>query len=280
MISTRNRKAVEFSVASVDIVCDLHGNPCNPDLTLFFNGNQWMVVEELLTAFRRLYPEIQHIFYETLPPGLLAEQIKQGALRMEELMIDTPPDVYTAGREEMEAMLREGFIHSYKPYARNGLAILVPAADPADVRGLKDLGRPGVRVSMPNPSREGVGRLIVRALEKAGGPELVKQVMEEKVASGETYLTSIHHRETINLLRDGLVDAGPVWLSEALYQQKHGKTFDYVTIPAEHDVIGRYFIAHVDKTSRHPDAARKFIDFMTSESGRKIYAGYGFLSGM
>ncbi|VAW37087.1 putative sulfate-binding protein [hydrothermal vent metagenome] len=280
MISTRNSKAVDFSVASVDVVCDLHGNPCNPDLTLFFNGNQWMVVEELLTAFRRLYPEIQHIFYETLPPGLLAEQIKQGALRMEELIINTPPDVYTAGREEMEDMLREGFIQSYKPYARNGLAILVPAADPADVRGLKDLGRPGVRVSMPNPSHEGVGRLIVKALEKAGGPELVKQVMEEKVASGETYLTRIHHRETINLLRDGLVDAGPVWLSEALYQQKHGKTFDYVTIPAEHDVIGRYFIAHVDKTSRHPDAARKFIDFMTSESVRKIYAGYGFLSGM
>jgi len=280
MTSAQNKKAVAFSVASVDIVCDLHGDPCNSDLTLFFNGNQWMVVEELLAAFRRLYPEIQHIFYETLPPGVLADQIKQGALRMEELLITTPPDVYTAGREEMEALLREGFIQDYQPYARNGLAILVPAANPASVRGLQDLGRPGVRVAMPNPAYEGVGRLIVKAMEKAGGPELVKQVMEEKVASGETYLTRIHHRETINLLCDGFADAGPVWLSEALYQQKQGRSLDYVSIPAEHDVVGRYFIAHVDKTSRHPAAAKKFIDFMTSETAQKIYAGYGFLTGV
>lgn len=279
MISPQNRKAVEFSVVSVDVVHDLHGDPCNPDLTLFFNGNQWMVVEELLAAFRQRHPEIRHIFYETLPPGVLAEQIKQGALQMEELLITTPPDVYTAGRQEMEALLREGFIQGYQPYARNGLAILVPAANPAAVRDLHDLGRPGVRVSMPNPAYEGVGRLIVKALEKAGGAELVSRVMEEKVATGETYLTRIHHRETIHLLRDGLADAGPVWLSEALYQQQHGTAFNYVTIPAEHDIIGQYFIAQVDKTSRHPDAARKFVDFMTSASGRKIYAGYGFLSG-
>ena len=118
--------------------------------------------------------------------------------------------------------------------------------------------------------------MIVKALEKAGGTELVSRVMDEKVATGETYLTRIHHRETIHLLRDGLADAGPVWLSEALYQQ-HGTAFNYVTIPAEHDIIGQYFIAQVEKTSCHPDAASKFVDFMTSASGQKIYAGYGFL---
>lgn len=280
MTSTQNKKPVEFSVASVDVVCDLHGDPCNSDLTLFFNGNQWMVVEDLLTAFRRLYPEIQHIFYETLPPGVLADQIKQGSLRMQELIITTPPDVYTAGREEMEALLREGFIQSYEPYARNGLAILVPAANPADVQGLKDLGRPGVRVAMPNPAYEGVGRLVVKALEKAGGSQLVTQVMMDKVASGETYLTRIHHRETINLLGDGSSDAGPVWLSEALYQQKQEKSLEHVAISKEHDVVGPYFISHVDKTSQHPAGAKKFIDFMIGETAQKIYSDYGFLTGM
>jgi len=38
MTSPQNRKAVEFSVASVDVVHDLHSDPCNPDLTLFFNA--------------------------------------------------------------------------------------------------------------------------------------------------------------------------------------------------------------------------------------------------
>ncbi len=276
MTFAEGKKIVNFSVPPVDYVCDLHGDPCNPDFTLFFNGNQWMVVEELLATFRQLYPDIQHIFHETLPPGVLADQIKLGRLRVGKLIISTPPDVYTAGREEMEALLRQGLIQGYKPYARNGLAILVPASNPSDVRGLKDLGRPGVRVAMPNPAYEGVGRLIVKALEKAGGPELVKRIMEEKVSSGETYLTRIHHRETINLLTERRSDAGPVWLSEALYQKKEGGLLDYVSIPEEHDVVGQYFIAHVYKTSRHPAAARNFIEFITGETAQKIYASYGF----
>lgn len=277
MTFTDDKKAVEFSVPSVDFVCDLHGDPCNPDLSLFFNGNQWMVVEELLAEFRQLHPDIQHIFYETLPPGVLAGQMKQGALRVGKLIIRTPPDIYTAGREEMEDLLREGFIEGYEPYARNGLAILVSTANPAGISGLKDLGQPGVRVSMPNPVYEGVGRLIVEAFKKVGGSELVKRVMEDKVRSGETYLTRIHHRETINLLAEGRADAGPVWLSEALYQKKKGGLFDCVYIPEEHDVVGRYFIAHVNKTSRHPAAAKKFIEFMTGKIAREIYARYGFL---
>ena len=216
MFSDQHAKAVEFSVPAVDFICDLHGNPCQPDLSLFFNGNQWMVIEEILTEFRKSYPEVEHIFYETLPPGVLSDQIKQGALRIGELLINTQPDIYTSGKEEMENLVQEGFIQNYEPYAENGLAILVPPANPAEISGWKDLGRPGVRVAMPNPAYEGVGRLIVKALEKAGGKELVRQVMEEKVAKGETYLTRIHHRETINLLIENKFDTGPVWITEAL----------------------------------------------------------------
>jgi len=47
----QNGKAVEFSGASIDIVCYLYGDLCSPDSTLlFFNENQWMVVKGLLTA--------------------------------------------------------------------------------------------------------------------------------------------------------------------------------------------------------------------------------------
>ncbi|BCO08035.1 hypothetical protein GF1_04110 [Desulfolithobacter dissulfuricans] len=81
MTITHDKKAVEFSVASVDMVCDLHGDPCDPDLTLFFNGNQWMVVEDLLAAFRRLYPEIRHIFYETLPQAFWPSKSNSGHCR-------------------------------------------------------------------------------------------------------------------------------------------------------------------------------------------------------
>ncbi len=73
------------------------------------------------------------------------------------------------------------------------------------------------------------------------------------------------------------MDAGPVWLSEALYQRKAGAPLGLVAIPPEHDVIGWYFIARVDKAGRHSAAAEAFIEFMAGGRSRRIYADYGFL---
>ena len=49
-------------------------------------------------------------------------------------------------------------------YASNTLAMLIPKNNPANIKSLNDLGKKGVRVVMPNPEYEGVGRLIVKAL--------------------------------------------------------------------------------------------------------------------
>ena len=48
------------------------------DLILYVAGNQFMVMEKLLTLFQQLNPEVKYIFYETLPPGLELKQILSG----------------------------------------------------------------------------------------------------------------------------------------------------------------------------------------------------------
>ena len=73
---------------------------------------------------------------------------------------------------------------------------MLPKDNPAHVTGLADLGKPGVKLVMPNPAYEGIGRQIKAALAKAGGDELVKAVYETKVADGTTILTHIHHRQS------------------------------------------------------------------------------------
>lgn len=275
-MSDRSTGEIELTAPPVDKVLDLHGDPLRADLVVFLNGNQWMVMEDLLVAFRQEHPEVKNIFYETLPPGILLQQIRCGTLRMGELIISVPPDVYTAGREEMESLLKDGFIKEYVPYAKNNLAIMVPEGNPKGITGWQDLGRPGVRVVMPNPEAEGVGRLILRAMEKTGGPELAEMVMGKKVADGETFLTRIHHRQSPLLLLDGEADAGPVWISEALYQKRIGSPLDYVTIPEAQNQSGTYFITIVEKTVQHRGAAEAFLGFMRSRQAQGIYAGYGF----
>ncbi|MBI5025984.1 MAG: substrate-binding domain-containing protein [Nitrospirae bacterium] len=272
----RSTGEIELTVPPVDNVLDLHGDPLRADLAIFLSGNQWMVMEELLAAFYQGYPEVKNIFYETIPPGILLQQIRHGAIRVGELVISVPPDIYTAGREEMESLLKDGFIKEYVPYAKNHLAIMVPEGNPRGIIDWQDLGRPGVRVVMPNPEAEGVGRLILKAMEKTGGPELVETVMGEKVTNGETFLTRIHHRQTLLLLMDGKADAGPVWISEALYQKRIGSPLGYVTIPEAQNQSGTYFIAIVEKTVQHKVAAEAFLDFMKGRQAQDIYAGYGF----
>lgn len=44
-------------------------------LVLFMAGNQFMVMDDLLSRFREIHPDVKRIFYETLPPGLELRQI-------------------------------------------------------------------------------------------------------------------------------------------------------------------------------------------------------------
>jgi len=45
------------------------------DLVLFMAGNQFMAMKEIVAEFKTRYPEVNNIFYETLPPGLELKQI-------------------------------------------------------------------------------------------------------------------------------------------------------------------------------------------------------------
>ncbi|MEO7051066.1 MAG: ABC transporter substrate-binding protein, partial [Rhodanobacter sp.] len=89
---------LQFSVPPFDAIADLHGDIVDPQLVVFFAGNQFMVVHDLMGAFKKEHPQYQRVFVETLPPGILAKQIEGGVLVMGNLRITLKPDVYTAGK--------------------------------------------------------------------------------------------------------------------------------------------------------------------------------------
>ncbi|MFW5810839.1 MAG: hypothetical protein ACOCWY_04490 [Thermodesulfobacteriota bacterium] len=92
---------VRFTVPCVNNVPDLHGNVENPDLIIFFGGNQFMVLPDIMAAFKQAHPQYQKIFYETLPPGILEEQIKTGSLVIGNLKITHRPDIFVAGEKRL-----------------------------------------------------------------------------------------------------------------------------------------------------------------------------------
>lgn len=268
---------VSFAVPPFDAIADLHGDIVDPQLTVFFAGNQFMVVHDLVEAFKQRYPQYQRIYVETLPPGILARQIETGSLVMGNLRIALKPDIFTNGKSSIADLQKQhGWFADTADYARNPLAIMVAKGNPKHIEGLKDLGRPDVRVSMPNPQWEGIARQIEASYRKAGGDALDRAIMDGKVKDGSTYLTRIHHRESPLRVLQGESDAAPVWSTEVYFQQQilH-RPVETIAIPAEQNVTSTYTAARM-KDAPHAQAAKDFLAFMTSPEAQAIYHTYGF----
>jgi len=271
--NTPPESEVQFTVPGVDNVPDLFGDINDPQLVVFFAGNQFMVIDELIAAFKKEHPQYQRVFAETLPPGILAKQIATGSIVIGNLRITLKPDVYTAGKSRID-QTPEWFSKT-SLYARNKLAILVQKGNPKKVNGLKDLGNKTLRISMPNPDFEGIGKRIEEAYVKAGGEQLKTAVMETKLKDKTTFLTQIHHRQSPMRILYDQSDAAPVWYSEAHYQQMIGHPVAMIEIPEKENIHAQYIAGQL-KNAPHPQAAKDFMDFLVSPQANAIYKKFGF----
>jgi ABC-type molybdate transport system substrate-binding protein len=251
------------------------------DLVLFMAGNQFMVMKEIISAFKHAYPDIENIFYETLPPGLELKQILAGGAVFRDKLIDVKADVYSSVNEKaMKTLEDTGHIlnKSYHLYLHNRLTIMVPKDNPAGIKSVADLGRNSVRVSQPDPANEDIAFHIMDMYRQAGGDDLVHRIMEKKRAEGTAVFTVVHHRETPLRILKRTVDAGPVWSTEAVHAKASGLSIDVVEPGQDLDQRKRinYYICKL-KHAPHPENADKFIDFIRSPAARHIYEKYGFL---
>src|ERR1700739_4427019 len=72
-------RGFEFTVPYVHNLADFHGDPTNPALSLYVGGNYFFAMAPLVAAFEAKYPEYKgHLYWETIPPGLLVRQIQAG----------------------------------------------------------------------------------------------------------------------------------------------------------------------------------------------------------
>jgi ABC-type molybdate transport system substrate-binding protein len=244
---------------------------------LFIGGNQFMVLPDLIAGFERQHPELRgHIFYETLPPGTLRQQMAHnGILTLGNLTLQAHADVYQAGAQVLAEMEQQGEVEKSIHYTSNQLEIMVRAGNPRRIRSLRDLGGRDIRLAMPNPAWEGVARQIEASLVKAGGQALLQTVMQAKVKQGTTFLTHIHHRQTPMRILGGQSDAGVTWSSEVRFQEKIGNPIAGVAIPANENTTAIY-AAGVLRNPSHAAAAHAWVAYLTSAEAQAAYRKYGF----
>jgi ABC-type molybdate transport system substrate-binding protein len=271
-------RGFDFTVPEVDDLADFHGDPTDPGLVLYVGGNYFFAMAPLVRAFETVHPEYKgRIYWETIPPGLLVRQMQAGGrITVGNMTWVAKPDAYFGGLVKVKDLIGEGLLTGPAvPYVTNTLAIMVPKGNPAHITGLADLGKPGVRLAMPNPEFEGIARQIKLALTKAGGDRLTTTVYDAKVKDGSTILTHIHHRQTPLFLMQGVADAGVTWQSEAMFQEQAGHPIEHVAIPNADNATAIYAGAEV-KGAAHPEAAKAWLDFIRSAEALQIFERYGF----
>src|SRR5208282_3288384 len=151
-------------------------------------------------------------------------------------------------------------------YAVGRIAIWTPADAKVDVArlGWKTLLDASVqKIAIANPEHAPYGRAALAALQKAGIYEQVKS----KLVYGENI------SQAAQFVQSGNAQAGIVAMSLAVSPgMKDGKRWE---IPADmHPPIEQAAI--VLKDAKNKDAARAFLEFVKSETGRATLANYGF----
>ena len=271
-------RGVEFTVPEIDSLADFHGDLTDPKLVLFVGGNYFFAMAPLVKTFEQLHPEYKgRIYWETIPPGLLVKQIRNGGtITSGNMTWIVKADAYFAGLMKVKELIDDGLLVAPAvPYVTNTLTIMVPRSNPAHITGLADLGRSEVRLAMPNPDFEGIARQIKASLQKAGGEDLAKAVYEDKVKDGSAVLTHVHHRQTPLFLMQGRVQAGVTWQSEAMFQEQIGHPISHVEIPADQNSTAIYAGAEV-RGAAHPEAAKVWLAFIRSPEALHIFEGYQF----
>ena len=271
------QRRYEFRVADVDNVPDIHGNPADTRLAIFVGGNQFFVLPKLITAFEQRHPELQsHIFYETLPPGILRKHIAvDGAITLGNLTIQVKPDAYDAGASVLREMEQHGRVKGVVEYATNDLEIVVPAGDPRKIQSLNDLAWPDLRLSMPNPQWEGIADQIADSLRKGGGESLYEAVYQDKMKNGKTVLTEIHHRQTPMRIMSGQLDASVTWASEVRFQRSINNPIEGIVIRANQNTTAIY-AGGVLRHAPHLKLAAQWLEFLKSREAQDIYYQFGF----
>lgn len=188
-----------------------------------------------------------------------------------QILNDAPADVYaSASPKPMTALVDKGAVteDAVKVFATNSLVVVMPENNPAGLKTLQDLAKPGVRVVMAAVEVPAGGytlNFLENASKDSGFGSNFKDNVLKNVVSYEKDVKAV--RSKVEL---GEADAGIVYGTDMA-----GTKLQKIDIPAALNVIAKYPIAVVSKTTQL-ETAKLWVDAVLSADGQKILAKYGF----
>ena len=191
--------------------------------------------------------------YSFAGSNTLAVQIQLGA----------PADVFASANTTLPSRLfAEGLVSKPVVFTRNALVLVVPRANPAGIKSVYDLRRPGTKFVIAGPAVP-VGAYTIQILRNMRLTSVLRNVV-----SRETDV-----REVLAKVAAGQVDAGFVYSTDA--KTVPGQV-TVIKVPAWAQPKVTYAMAVVTK-SPNQAAAKAFINEVLSKAGQAKLLSYGFL---
>lgn len=214
--------------------------------------------------------------FEATHPGVTVSLSFGGSQTLlTQLLNFAPADVFaSADTRTMQALIDAGHTSSGKLtiFARNQLALVVPAANPAGIASLQDLANPGVKLVIAGSSVP-VGNYTLKLLDNINNdPSFSSDTVKKIVQNVVSYEDNV--KAVLAKVLLGEADAGIVYATDITPETRD--SLKVITIPAGLNVTADYPIAVIAR-SPNQDLAKSFVDFVLSADGQAILAGYGFL---
>jgi molybdate transport system substrate-binding protein len=185
--------------------------------------------------------------------GALETQIAEGA----------PADVFAAAsKKQPDALYAKGLVEKPIEFATNTLVLIVPTSNPAHIRSVTDITKPGVKLVICDATVP-CGDYARTALGNLG----ITAAAMKNVVSQTTDVT-----QTVAEVAVGQADAGFVYITDA---NAAGGKVSVVRLPAKAKPNATDYIAVVE-ASKNQAAAKSFVSRVLSPTGQAALKAAGF----
>ncbi len=229
-------------------------------LTVFAASSLTDAFGELAETFEERNPgvEVSQSFESS---STLLTQIRQGA----------PADVFApAAEEEMHAAVEDGLVAGEpEVFARNREVVMLPEDNPAGIRSMQDLAKPGTKVVLAEegvPAADYAVGILGKADAEYGSG--FKRAVLSNVVSREADV-----RASVNRVALGDADATFGYASD--YTPDIRDEVRTIRIPENLNIIATYPIAALED-AESPGLAREWVDLVVSEEGQRVLEKWGF----
>lgn len=231
-------------------------------LTIFAAASLTEAFTEIGAQFEAQNPGVNVVF-NFAGSNQLAQQIIQGA----------PADVFaSANVQQMDLLITEGEVVSgtQQIFAYNHLVLIVPADNPANIAGLADLARPGIKLVLAAPEVP-VGQYSRAMLERAAADPAYdagfRDAVLANIVSEEENVKAVVSKVSL-----GEADAGIVYSSDAAGQAR--VQLRTLEVPTQLNVLASYPLAPLVNAPEH-ELALEFILYVHGPDGQAALRRHG-----